>query len=106
MHKLKDLFAQIDNLICAEQQGEYAQERIVPFYYNQEKKIKLFQGDALFILKKAPDSCIDMIFADPPYFGNQSGLVIKRNDGHADTFDTQKAKWAYSKSIGNALKFL
>ncbi len=24
-------------------------------------------------------------------FGNQSGLIIKRNDGHADTFDTNKA---------------
>jgi DNA modification methylase len=46
-----------------------------------------------------------MIFADPPYFGNQSGLIIKRNDGHADTFDTQKATWAYSKSINYQFEF-
>jgi len=57
------------------------------------------------LLKKIPDKCIDLIFADPPYFGNQSGLVIKRNDGHAETFDTQKAKWAYSKSLSYQFEF-
>lgn len=105
MYKLKDIFTGIENLLCAEQQGEYVQGKLVSFYYNSEKKIKLFQGDALSILKKIPDSCIDMIFADPPYFGNQSGLVIKRTDGHADTFDTQKAKWAYSKSLSYQFEF-
>ncbi|MDI6759390.1 MAG: DNA methyltransferase [Candidatus Brocadiaceae bacterium] len=95
----------MESLLCAEQHGEYVQRKLVPFYYNPEKKIKLFQGNALFLLKKIPDSCIDMIFADPPYFGNQSGLVIKRTDGHADTFDTQKAKWAYSKSLSYQFEF-
>jgi hypothetical protein len=90
MYKTNDIFSKIDKMFCAEQEAEYQQEKIVPFYHNPDKKIKLFQGDSLSILKKAPDDCIDMIFADPPYFGNQSGLIIKRNDGHADTFDTQK----------------
>jgi site-specific DNA-methyltransferase (adenine-specific) len=79
--------------------------KLIPFYYNPEKKIKLFHGDALAILKKIPDDCIDMIFADPPYFGNQSGLIIKRNDNHAETFDTQKAQWAYSKSLRYQFEF-
>lgn len=105
MYKTNDVFSKIDKMFCAEQEAEYQQRKIVPFYHNPDKKIKLFQGDSLSILKKAPDSCIDMIFADPPYFGNQSGLVIKRNDGHADTFDTQKAKWAYSKSINYQFEF-
>lgn len=105
MYQIKDIFNKIDKLLCAEQQAEYGQEKLIPFYYNPEKKIKVFQGDALFILKKIPDSCIDMIFADPPYFGNQSGLIIKRNDGHADTFDTQKAQWAYSKSLNYQFEF-
>ena len=69
------------------------------------KQIKLFHEEALELLKKFPDNCIDMIFADPPYFGNQSGLTIKRNDRHRETFDTQKAKWAYSKPIEYQFEF-
>lgn len=76
-----------------------------PFYYNLEKNIKLFQGDALTVLKNIPNNSIDMVFADPPYFGNQSGLVIKKHDGHADTFNTQKAQWAYSKSLRYQFNF-
>jgi len=104
-YNTKEIFSRIDKILCTEQQAEYKQSKLTPLYYNPDKKIKLFQGDALFILRKIPDSCIDMIFADPPYFGNQSGLIIKRNDGHADTFDTQKAKWAYSKSLNYQFEF-
>lgn len=101
-----DFFSKIDKIFCAEQQSKYGiEEKLFPVYYNPEKRIKLFQGDSLLILKKIPDSCIDMIFADPPYFGNQSGLIIRRNDGHADTFDTQKAQWAYSKSLNYQFEF-
>ena len=99
-------FRNIDNILCcAEEQAPYGKSTSSPFYYNPEKKIKLFHGDSLLILKKIPDNCIDMIFADPPYFGNQSGLILKRNDGHADTFDTQKAQWAYSKSLNYQFGF-
>ncbi len=105
MDKTINIFSRIDKLLCAEQRVEYGQENLLPFYYSHEKKIKLIQGDTLSLLKKIPDNCIDMIFADPPYFGNQSGLIIKRTDGHADTFDTQKAQWAYSKSLTYQLKF-
>jgi site-specific DNA-methyltransferase (adenine-specific) len=105
MYKTANIFSKIDKMFCAEQEAEYQQGKLVPFYYSPDKKIKLFQGDSLSILKKAPDTCIDMIFADPPYFGNQSGLVINRNDGHADTFDTKKAQWAYSKSINYQFEF-
>jgi len=70
-----------------------------PFYYDAKKRAKLFHGDSCDILKYMPDSCIDMIFADPPYFGNQSGLKINRKDGHTAFFDTGKAKWALSKSL-------
>lgn len=105
MYRLKDVFNEIDNLFCAEQHAKYGQEKLFPFYYNSERKIKLFQGDALSFLKRIPNSCIDMIFADPPYFGNQSGLIIKRNDGHAKTFNTKKAQWAYSKSLNYQFEF-
>ena len=100
-----DTFHNIDKMICAEHPVNYESGKLTPFYYNPEKKIKLFSEDALQFLKKIPDSCIDMIFADPPYFGNQSGLIINRTDGHAETFDTQKAKFAYSKSLQYQFEF-
>jgi DNA modification methylase len=94
-----DIFNNIEGMLCADTRAQYNHEKPLPFYSNPSKSIKLYQGDSLAILKKVPDCCIDMIFADPPYFGNQSGLIIKRTDGHAATFDTQKAQWAYSKSL-------
>lgn len=94
-----------ETLICAEESTIYDVRKIEPFFYDPLKKIKLYRGDALELLKKIPDKSIDLIFADPPYFGNQSGLIIKRNDGHANTFDTQKARWAYSKSLSYQFDF-
>lgn len=95
-----------DHFVCAEEVAPYGnKQNISPFFYDPQKKVKLYNGDALSLLKKIPDNCIDLIFADPPYFGNQSGLIIKRNDGHAETFDTQKAKWAYSKSLSYQFEF-
>ncbi|MBW1613554.1 MAG: site-specific DNA-methyltransferase [Deltaproteobacteria bacterium] len=105
MYKMSDVFSEIDKMFCAEPPVKYETEKFTPFYYNPEKRIKLFNGDALHLLKKIPDRCIDMIFADPPYFGNQSRLIIKRTDGHAETFDTQKAKFAYSKSLQYQFEF-
>lgn len=105
MFQAEDIFANVEKMLCADTQTEYEQEKLTPFYYNPDKKIKLYHGDSLTILKSIPDCCIDMIFADPPYFGNQSGLIIKRTDGHADTFDTQKAQWAYSKSLNYQFEF-
>lgn len=101
---MKTIFPKLD--VCAEQRSGYGKDREVkPFYFNPDRGIKTFNADALLLLKKFPDECIDMIFADPPYFGNQSGLVIKRNDGHSATFDTQKAQWAYSKSLNYQFEF-
>jgi len=100
------LFRNIGKILyCAENHEQYGDASPVPFYYNQKKGVKLFNGDALELLKKLPDKCIDMIFADPPYFGNQSGLAIKRYDGHRETFNTQKAQWAYSKSVTYQFEF-
>jgi len=100
-----NIFEGRDNSICEKNSAtEYSQE-LHPFYFSPERKAKLYCGDALDILKRFPDNCIDMIFADPPYFGNQSGLVIQRTDDHAETFDTQKAQWAYSKPLREQFQF-
>jgi site-specific DNA-methyltransferase (adenine-specific) len=82
------------------------QDRAInPYYKNFDRNILLFNDDCRTMLKKIPENSIDMIFADPPYFGNQSGLIIKRTDGHADTFNTQKAAWAYSKPLKEQFEF-
>lgn len=105
MYRTATIFRDFDKFICREESTSYGNKRVEPFYYNSQKKVRLFHGDSLSLLKKIPSDCIDMIFADPPYFGNQSGLVIKRNDGYADAFDTQKAQWAYSKSLAYQFDF-
>lgn len=104
--KAISILENFDQLICAEETVSYGKkQKVTPFFYDHSKKVKLYHGDAIALLKRIPDKCIDLVFADPPYFGNQSGLVIKRNDGHDDTFDTQKAKWAYSKSLSYQFEF-
>ena len=105
MGDILSVFEHFERYICAEVKAEYSSQKQQPFYFNPEKRTKIYCGDSLQILKRVPDKCIDMIFADPPYFGNQSGLVIRRNDGHAGTFDTQKAQWAYSKPLVEQFSF-
>ena len=78
---------------------------INPYYKNFDRNTLLFNDDCRNMLKKIPENSIDMIFADPPYFGNQSGLLIKRTDGHTDTFNTQKAVLAYSKPLKEQFEF-
>lgn len=103
---MQNIFETFEKLICAEELFSYGEkQKITPFFYDHQKRVKLYNGDAIPLLKKIPDKCIDLIFADPPYFGNQSRLIIKRTDGHAETFDTQKAKWAYSKSLSYQFEF-
>ncbi|MGA3085267.1 MAG: site-specific DNA-methyltransferase [Thermodesulfobacteriota bacterium] len=100
-----DIFESFERYILAEEHVDFKTKKLQPYYFNPDIKTKLYCVDALDILRRVPDKCIDMIFADPPYFGNQSGLIIKRTDGHADTFDTQKAQWAYSKSLAEQFAF-
>lgn len=100
-----DVVNTISKVSCPEKKVEYTIKERAPYYCNTEKNIKLYNEDSLHFLKEIPDRSVDMIFADPPYFGNQSGLIIKRRDGHAETFDTQKAKFAYSKSLQYQFEF-
>ena len=95
----------VNKMSSLEKKAEYKIKERDPYYCNAEKKIKLYNEDSLHFLKEIPDRSVDMVFADPPYFGNQSGLIIKRKDGHADSFDTQKAKFAYSKPLQYQFEF-
>ena len=48
-------------------------ERLPQPYYEDEDAV-LVQGDTLELLPLMPDGCIDMIFADPPYFLSNGGI--------------------------------
>ena len=46
-----------------------------PVFHDAKHHIKIFQGDCLDILAAIPASCVDLIFADPPYFLSNNGIT-------------------------------
>ncbi len=46
-----------------------------PVFHDPRHHIKIYQGDCLEILAALPASCIDLIFADPPYFLSNGGIT-------------------------------
>jgi tRNA1(Val) A37 N6-methylase TrmN6 len=46
-----------------------------PVFHDAKHHIKIFQGDCLDILAAIPESCVDLIFADPPYFLSNNGIT-------------------------------
>ena len=46
-----------------------------PFYASPDGRLRLFQGDALDLLRRMPGESVDMIFADPPYFLSNGGVT-------------------------------
>lgn len=39
------------------------------------KNVRLYLGDVIETLRQLPDSCIDLIFADPPYNLSNNGFT-------------------------------
>ena len=69
--------------------------------FYSEKKVRLFHGDVIKILKKLPDECIDLIFADPPYNLSNGGITC-----HAGKMvSVNKGKWDESKGLEKDFKF-
>jgi len=46
-----------------------------PVFYDSKHHLKIYQGDCLEILAAIPADCIDLIFADPPYFLSNNGTT-------------------------------
>jgi site-specific DNA-methyltransferase (adenine-specific) len=65
-------------------------EQPQPFFLDAERDIRLYQGDALSLLKRCRAERFDLIFADPPYFLSdggitcQSGKMVRVNKGRWD----------------------
>jgi len=48
---------------------------IVPYFQDLHKRFVLLHGDSLDLLARMPPGCVDMIFADPPYFLSNDGIT-------------------------------
>jgi len=46
-----------------------------PVFDDPKHHIRLYQGDCLDILAKIPESSVDLVFADPPYFLSNGGIT-------------------------------
>jgi site-specific DNA-methyltransferase (adenine-specific) len=69
---------------------------------------KIIKGDCIEEMKKMPDECVDLIFADPPYFMQTEGELL-RNDGTKfqgveDSWDKFSDYQEYDNFCNNWLK--
>ena len=48
-----------------------------PFYEDAGRGLRLYQGDALALLRSARTGIFDLIFADPPYFLSNDGITCQ-----------------------------
>jgi site-specific DNA-methyltransferase (adenine-specific) len=46
-----------------------------PVFHDPKHHIKIYQGDCLEILPAIPESTVDLVFADPPYFLSNNGIT-------------------------------
>ena len=64
-----------------------------PFFHDPKHHIKIYQGDCLEILPAIPEGCVDLIFADPPYFLSNDGITC-----HAGRMvSVNKGQWDRSR---------
>ena len=64
-----------------------------PVFHDPKHHIKIYQGDCLEILAAIPADCVDLIFADPPYFLSNDGITC-----HAGRMvSVNKGEWDRSR---------
>ena len=64
-----------------------------PVFRDDKHHIRIYQGDCLEILAAMPPDCVDLIFADPPYFLSNNGITC-----HAGRMvSVNKGEWDRSR---------
>jgi len=72
-----------------------------PVFHDPRHHIKIYQGDCLEILAALPESCVDLIFADPPYFLSNGGITC-----HAGKMvSVNKGAWDRSRGAAENHEF-
>ena len=46
-----------------------------PVFDDPKHHVRIYQGDCLEILAAFPENCVDLVFADPPYFLSNNGIT-------------------------------
>jgi DNA modification methylase len=57
------------------------------FGYPEIAPNQLIQGDNVSVLRSLPDACIDLIYADPPFFSGRDHDLASGDSGFADTWN-------------------
>jgi len=74
----------------------------ITYFSSKDKSFFLFCGDCIDILSEFPEKCVDMIFADPPYFLSNGGISC-----HAGKMvSVHKGDWDKSQGIDKDYKFI
>ncbi len=59
----------------AHSNGSHTAALPAPVFHDPKHDIKIYQGDCVEILAAMPADCVDLIFADPPYFLSNNGIT-------------------------------
>ena len=75
-----------------------------PAFEDTKHHVKIYQGDCLEILAAIPESSVDLVFADPPYFLSNGGItchagrMVSVNKGAWDKSQGTDANEAVAKA--------
>jgi site-specific DNA-methyltransferase (adenine-specific) len=85
----------------------------VPFFVEEGHSLRLYQGDALDLLRQTASETFDLIFADPPYFLSnngitcQAGKMVSVNKGDWDKGTTPSEMHAFNMAwLGECRRLL
>src|SRR5271166_1794751 len=83
-----------------------------PVFDDPRHHIRLYQGDSLQLLALLPESSVDLIFADPPYFLSNGGItchagkMVSVNKGAWDRLDSVKLMHEFNRMWLNTCKMM
>ncbi len=89
------------NILEFKQEDIVAEERVSPYYYDAVNKIKLYNLDSFSFFSNIPNNCVDLIFADPPYFLSSDGITCKSGEKAS----VNKGEWDKARSIEDVHDF-
>ena len=85
-----------------------------PAFHDPKHHIRIYQADCLEIMAALPADCVDLIFADPPYFLSnggitcQNGRMVSVNKGAWDrsrgTLRVTLSVWFRVSALGGELQ--
>src|SRR6266851_1943768 len=72
-----------------------------PAFDDPKHHLRIYQGDCLEILAQIPESSVDLVFADPPYFLSNGGITC-----HAGRMvSVDKGNWDRLESVETMHQF-